>query len=187
MATKKPDEYISIWNFPQSERQSINVKRMVFLSEEQDFQLKKNLREKLKNEHISSGLNRDEEFKKNKDKFYLHADIKNFDGDWRRLKGFSIFRHQIPELISILQDIINGKYDDKMQIEISKLLKKSPESKVSEKKSGAYFSLYEYKKWKEGLDWPTKQQILQMEQMGMKKEDIRKNFDPNFYMQNKNN
>ena len=110
MATKKPDEYISIWNFPQSERQSINVKRMVFLSEEQDFQLKKNLREKLKNEHVSSGLNRDEEFKKNKDKFYLHADIKNFDGDWWREKGFSIFRHQIPELISILQDIINGKY-----------------------------------------------------------------------------
>ena len=185
MGAKRPDDYIPLWNFPQSDRQSIRIKRMVYLDEEKDFQLKKNLKEKLSNENTSSGLNRDEEFQKNKNKFYLNADIKKFDSDWFREKGFSIYRDQIPELISALQDVIHGKYDDKMEIEISKLLEKSPESKFSEKKPISKFSLYDYKKWKETLDWATIQQVLQMEQAGMSKEDIRKSFDVKFYMKEK--
>ena len=37
-------------------------------------------------------------------------------------KGFSIFRFQLPELISALQSICDGEHDDEMSFKISELI-----------------------------------------------------------------
>ena len=140
MPKAKPDEYIPLWNLHQSERQTIHIKRMVYFEDERNFISTKKLRQKLSssNKNNSSGLTRDEQYKKNNEKFFLNAEIKNYDGGTFRSKGFSILRYQIEELISGLQAISDGGYDNEMEFKISELL---------DKKSKSGFSFQEYDQW----------------------------------------
>ena len=174
MSTIKPDEYIPLWELQQSERQTIRIKRMVFLGEERDFISRKKLRQQISqnNKGDSDGLTKDEQYKKNQEKFFLNADIKNFEGQWFRSGGFSIFRYQIEDFISALQNICDGEYDNDMEFKISQLL---------DKKIKSGFSINEYNQWKNHQDPFIKKQIWQMEEMGMDKKDIRKALDPASY------
>ena len=122
MANKDPDEYIPIWNFKQGERQIIVISRMVYFPEEKEFESKKKMRQRM-----GSGkeiMARDLESKKKMEKFYLNPNFWLSDTrEWTtKNKGFSIYRFQLPELISALQDIIDGKYDADMSSKISKLI-----------------------------------------------------------------
>ena len=117
---KIPDHYITIWDFLQGEMQRITIDRMVYSSEEEDFVDHKKMRQKIGSDKET--MARELESKKNQEKFYLNAEIKSYEGNWFRNDGFSILRHQLPELISALQSICDGKHDDKMSFKISKLI-----------------------------------------------------------------
>ena len=117
----QPDKYIPIWNFQQGERQRIVISRMVFYKDEEEFVDQKKLRQK-----TGSGkeiMARELENKKKKEKFYLNPYFPDYyTKEWMRSKGFSIFRFQLPELISALQSICDGERDDEMSSQISELI-----------------------------------------------------------------
>ena len=121
MVTKRPDEYIPIWDFQQAARQIITIKRMVYFVDEEDFLTKKMIRQKISSSNTES-ITKDVQDKKNQEKFYLNAEIKNYEGNWFRNDGFSILRHQLPELISALQSICDGEHDDETLFKISELI-----------------------------------------------------------------
>ena len=75
---------------------------MVYFVDEEDFLTKMKMRQKFSSGNTES-ITKDVQDKKNQEKFYLNAEIKNYDGNWFRNSGFSILRHQLPELISELK------------------------------------------------------------------------------------
>lgn len=121
MVIRRPDDYIHIWDFTQGERQIITIKRMVYFVDEKDFLRKKKMRQKLSSGNTES-ITKDVQDKKNQEKFYLNAEILGYDGEWFRNDGFSIYRYQLPELISALQSIYDGEHDNKISSKISELI-----------------------------------------------------------------
>ena len=183
---KIPDHYIPIWDFLQGERQKITIKRMVNFADEEDFVDHKKMRQKIGSDKET--MARELESKKNQEKFYINGMLKNYDGDWfRNKKGFSIWRHQLPELISALQSICDGKEDDKMSFKISKLinpeentestaeqeidLEEKTEDIVNEEIIPRYTKKI-YDEWVSGQPEKTKEAILELESDGWTKEKI---------------
>ena len=116
----RPDKYIRIWVLQISPRQIATIDRMVFFSDEKEFVDQKKIRQK-----TGSGkeiMARDLEAKKKMEKFYINAEVDIPRIGWRRQDGFSIYRSQLPQLISALQGIIDGEYDADMSSKISKLI-----------------------------------------------------------------
>ena len=89
--------------------------------EEKEFESKKKMRQRM-----GSGkeiMARDLESRKTMDKFYFWGSFPIDFGEWtERGKGFSIYRIQLPQLISALQGIIDGEYDADMSSKISKFI-----------------------------------------------------------------
>ena len=169
----EPDEYILVWDFRQGERQKITIKRMVYLDEEEDYLTLKKIREKIKKDGTES-ITKDAQYKINQEKFFLTAEIRNFDEKkgWFRGKGFSIHRYQLPKLISALQNIYDGKCDAETDFKISEFTN-------NEKNTG--FNIQRYNKWKNKQNDGLKKEIWKMEQMGMDKESIYKAMNPENY------
>ena len=93
---------------------------MIYFDDEEDFLTKMKIRQKFSSGNTES-ITKDVQDKKNQEKFYLNAEV-DYYGKWRRKEGFSIYRHQLPELISALQRICDGERDDEMSFKISKLI-----------------------------------------------------------------
>ena len=160
---------------------------MVYFVDEEDFLTKMKMRQKFSSGNTES-ITKDVQDKKNQEKFYLNAEIKNYDGDWfRNKKGFSIWRHQLPELISALQSICDGKEDDKMSFKISKLinpeenteptaeqeidLEEKTEDIVNEEIIPNY-TKKRYDEWVSGQPEEMKKAILDLQRDGWTKEKI---------------
>ena len=182
---KKWDEYISLWKFPQAGSQMITIKRMVNFSEEEDFVDHKKMRQKIGSDKET--MARELESKKNQEKFYLNAEIKSYEGNWFRNDGFSIFRFQLPELISALQSICDGERDDEMSFKISKFI--NPEENTeptaeqeidSEEKTEDIvneeiiprYDEKRYDEWVSGQPEEMKKAILDLQRDGWTKEKI---------------
>jgi len=109
-------EYIELWTLQVSPRAAIQISRMIDPKKEKDFSLNekylKNLESKEENKKESKIRM---EYKRNEEKYYLNAIIESFDKSKFRTKGFSIFRHQIPQLIEALQNIHDGQSDNYIQ------------------------------------------------------------------------
>ena len=144
---------------------------MVYLDEEEDYLTKKKIREKISGGNTES-ITKDVQDKKNQEKFFLTADIRGFDGETFRGKGFSIHRYQLPKLISALQNIYDGKCDAETDFKISEFTN-------NEKNTG--FNIQRYNKWKNKQNDGLKKEIWKMEQMGMDKESIYKAMNPENY------
>ena len=181
----KWDKYIPIWDFLQGEMQRITIDRMVYSSEEEDFVDHKKMRQKIGSDKET--MARELESKKNQEKFYLNAEIKSYEGNWFRNDGFSILRHQLPELISALQSICDGKRDDEMSFKISKLI--NPEENTeptaeqeidSEEKTEDIvneeiiprYAKKRYDEWVSGQPEEMKKAILDLQRDGWTKEKI---------------
>ena len=147
---------------------------MVYFDEEEDFLTKKKIREKISGGNTESSA-KDLQYKINQEKFYLNANIRNFDEKkgWFRSDGFSIRRYQLPELISALRDIYDGKRDAETNFKISELIN-------NEKNTG--FNIQRYNNWKNKQNEDLKKEIWKMEQMGMDKESINKAMNPVNYL-----
>ena len=143
---------------------------MVNFADEEDFVDHKKMRQKIGSDKET--MARELESKKNQEKFYLNAEIKSYEGNWFRNDGFSILRHQLPELISALQNIYDGKYDAETDFKISEFIN-------NEKNTG--FNIQRYNKWKNKQNDDLKKEIWKMEQMGMDKESIYKAMNPENY------
>ena len=189
MVTKKPDNYLTLWYFQQGERQIITVDRMVFLDEEKDFVAQKKMRQKTGSDKET--MVRELESKKNNEKFYLNSQI-NYPWGWRRQAGFSIYRYQLPELISALQSICDGEQDDKMSFKISKWINQSTEEPQFEMEADSEEETEEshdnaddhadndsgampkvnYDKWVSEQPERIKKEILQLQRDGWTKERI---------------
>ena len=77
---------------------------MLYLDEEEDYLTTKKIREKISGGNTES-VAKDLQYKINQEKFYLNADVQNYQGKWFRNDGFSIYRYQLPKLISALQNL----------------------------------------------------------------------------------
>ena len=164
----------------------ITIKRMVNFSEEEDFVDHKKMRQKIGSDKET--MARELESKKNQEKFYINGMLKNYDGDWfRNKKGFSIWRHQLPELISALQSICDGKHDDKMSFKISKLINPEEnteptaeqETDLEEKTEDIpneeiipRYTEKRYDEWVSGQPEEMKKAILDLQRDGWTKEKI---------------
>ena len=144
---------------------------MLYLDEEEDYLTKKKIREKFSGGNTES-ITKDAQYKINQEKFFLTADIRGFDGETFRGKGFSIHRYQLPKLISALQNIYDGKHDAETDFKISEFTN-------NEKNTG--FNIQLYNKWKNKQNDDLKKEIWKMEQMGMDKESIYKAMNPENY------
>ena len=134
----KDIEYIPIWEFQISPRATINISKMIDPQKERDFsnneEYLKNL--ETKDEYLKESKKRIK-IKKDHEKFYINSVIIGYNQKPFRTKGPSIFRHQIPSLIEILQNIHNGEYDaitNKILLE-SGIIKKDWNETVLEDKS----------------------------------------------------
>ena len=147
---------------------------MVYLDEEEDYLTKKKIREKISGGNTES-ITKDAQYKINQEKFFLTAEIRNFDEKkgWFRGKGFSIHRYQLPKLISALQNIYDGKCDAETDFKISEFTN-------NEKNAG--FTIQRYNNWKNKQNDDLKKEIWKMEQMGMDKESIYKAMNPENYL-----
>ena len=147
---------------------------MLYLDEEEDYLTKKKIREKISGGNTES-ITKDAQYKINQEKFFLTAEIRNFDEKkgWFRGKGFSIHRYQLPKLISALQNIYDGKYDAETDFKISEFTN-------NEKNAG--FTIQRYNNWKNKQNDDLKKEIWKMEQMGMDKESIFKAMNPKNYL-----
>ena len=145
---------------------------MVYLDDEEDYLTKKKMREKLSSGNTES-VSRDLQYKINQEKFYLNADVQNYEGGWYRNSGFSIHRYQLPKLISKLQDIYDGKCDAEIDFKISKLINNEKNTE---------FDIQRYNNWKNNQDGYVRQQIWKMEEMGMDRESIFKAMNPKNYL-----
>lgn len=166
----EPDEYILVWDFRQGERQKITIKRMLYLDEEEDFLTKMKMRQRFSSSNTES-ITKDTQYKINQEKFYLNAEV-DYYGKWRRKEGFSIRRYQLPELISALRGIYDGKHDAETNFKISEFIN-------NEKNTG--FNIQKYNNWKNKQNDDLKKEIWKMEQMGMDKESIYKAMNPENY------
>ena len=92
---------------------------MLYLDEEEDYLTKKKIRKNLGGN--TESITKDAQYKINQEKFFLNAEIRNYDDKkgWFRGKGFSIHRYQLPKLISALQNIYDGKCDAETDFKIS--------------------------------------------------------------------
>ena len=159
---------------------------MIYFDDEEDFLTKMKIRQKFSSGNTES-ITKDVQDKKNQEKFYLNAEIKNYEGNWFRNDGFSIYRYQLPELISALQSICDGKHDDKMSFKISKLINPEEnteptaeqETDLEEKTEDIpneeiipRYSKKTYDEWVSGQPEKTKEAILELESDGWTKEKI---------------
>ena len=181
----RPDKYIRIWVLQISPRQIATIDRMVFFSAEKEFVDQKKIRQK-----TGSGkeiMARDLEAKKKMEKFYINAEVDIPGIGWRRQDGFSIYRYQLPELISALQSICDGERDDEMLSKISELI--SPEENTeptaeqeidSEEKTEDIvneeiiprYDEKRYDEWVSGQPEEMKKAILDLQKDGWTKEKI---------------
>ena len=69
----------------------ITIKRMVNFDDEENFLTKMKMRQKLSSGNTES-ITKDVQDKKNQEKFYLNAEIKNYEGNWFRNDGFFLTR-----------------------------------------------------------------------------------------------
>jgi len=159
---------------------------MVFFKDEEEFVDQKKLRQK-----TGSGkeiMARELENKKKKEKFYLNPYFPDYyTKEWMRSKGFSIFRFQLPELISALQSICDGEHDDETSFKISELinpeenteptaeqeidLEEKTEDIVNEEIIPRY-AKKRYDEWVSGQPEEMKKAILDLEKDGWTKEKI---------------
>ena len=185
----RPDKYIRIWVLQISPRQIATIDRMVFFSDEKEFVDQKKIRQK-----TGSGkeiMARDLEAKKKMEKFYINAEVDIPGIGWRRQDGFSIYRSQLPQLISALQNIIDGKHDDKISWEILKSIDpeaiaiqsadaetgwKEKTEDITEdivpEENKLVFTLEMYDRWFSGQSEKKKKEILELERCGWTKEKI---------------
>ena len=147
---------------------------MVWFDDEEDFLTKMKIRQKFSSGNTES-IAKDAQYKINQEKFFLTAEIRNFDEKkgWFRGKGFSIHRYQLPKLISALQNIYDGKCDAETDFKISEFTN-------NEKNTG--FNIQKYNNWKNKQNDDLKKEIWKMEQMGMDKESIYKAMNPKNYL-----
>ena len=159
---------------------------MVNFDDEENFLTKKKMRQKFSSGNTES-ITKDVQDKKNQEKFYLNAEIKNYDGNWFRNDGFSILRHQLPELISALQRICDGERDDEMSSKISELIKPEEnteptaeqeidsEEKTEDNANEEIIPGYEkkrYDEWVSGQPEEMEKAILDLQRDGWTKEKI---------------
>ena len=144
------------------------------------------MRQKLSSGNTES-ITKDVQDKKNQEKFYLNAEIKSYEGNWFRNDGFSIFRFQLPELISALQSICDGEHDDETSSKISELinpeenteptaeqeidLEEKTEDIVNEEIIPNY-TKKRYDEWVSGQPEVMKKEILYLEKYGWTKKKI---------------
>ena len=145
---------------------------MVWFDDEEDFLTKMKIRQKFSSGNTES-VAKDLQYKINQEKFYLNADVQNYQGKWFRNDGFSIHRYQLPKLISALQNIYDGKYDAEIDFKISELINNEKNTE---------FDIQRYNNWKNNQNDDLRKEIWKMEQMGMDKESIFKAMNPKNYL-----
>lgn len=114
--------------------------------------------------------------KKDKEKFYLNAIIESFDRTKWRTKGFSIFRHQIPQLIEALQNIHDGDYDswiNKQLVELG-IVKKIPQSDDESQTDDLAIKgkQKKYSIWIKALSEKLKKDVKELENKGWTSDEI---------------
>jgi DNA-binding transcriptional regulator YiaG len=112
---QKDARFHELWSYDASERQKIKISFMVFSTQNAVDQ-------ELNEKYIKSFYDDEDDYNlrklqreqkaKLRQKFYFNALITYADGKSFRTKGFSLYRHQIPELISVLNKITNGEFDE---------------------------------------------------------------------------
>lgn len=173
----KDSEFITLWEFRVSQRAAINISRMIDPQKEKDFFLNEEYLKKLETKEQFAKESKERiKIKKDKEKFYLNSVIEGFDKNKFRTKGFSIFRHQIPQLVETLQNIYDGDYDswlNKKLIELG-IVKKIPQNDdetqtddLEIKKKSEKYSI-----WIETLSEKLKKEVKELQNKGWTSDEI---------------
>ena len=159
---------------------------MVYFVDEEDFLTKMKMRQKFSSGNTES-ITKDVQDKKNQEKFYLNAEIKSYEGNWFRNDGFSIYRSQLPELISALQSICDGEHDDETSFKISELINPEENTEptaeqeidleeetedIPNEEIIPRYAKKRYDEWVSGQPEVMKKEILYLEKSGWTKKKI---------------
>jgi len=174
-------EYIELWTIQVSPRATIQISRMVVPSKEKDFFLNEKYLKNLESEEENKKESKIRiEYKRNEEKYYLNAVIDGYDKNKFRTKGFSIFRHQIPQLIEALQNIHDGQFDNYIQ----EILRKSGlvKNTINTTQSESINRNDEQKKtqfasWVANMADEVKKEIKKLQDSGWSEHEIRFAFD----------
>ena len=112
---RKYIEYVPLWELQISPRAVLTVSRMIDPEQEKKFTLDDSYLKKMETqEEYAKESKKRIKIKTDNEKFFINSIITGFDNQPFRSKGLSIYRYQLPELINALQDIHDGKHDDKI-------------------------------------------------------------------------